>query len=85
MASLDLGHLIEGRVEQDPQSGRFFIMGQDQEGRPLPQDLQVLLARYLSKDVRVTLASFDDLSRITEMVEAGNQELGDMPDVPFGG
>jgi len=81
MADFDprnLGHIIEGVVEQDPMTDRYVIHGSDHEGRPVTIDLQGLLSSYKGKEVRLTLASLEDLARLAALVEkaGGGQVLG---------
>jgi len=77
-----LGHLIEGIVEQDPMTDRYVIRTENVEGRTVVMDIQEILAKYNGKEVRFTLASFENLQKIAEMVEQqGNgQVLGIYPD-----
>lgn len=77
-----LGHLIEGIVEQDPMTDRYVIRTEDVEGRLVVIDIQEILAKYNGKEVRFTLASFENLQKLAEMVEQqGNgQVLGIYPD-----
>ena len=65
----DLGHLIEGTVEQDPMTDRYVIRTVDSSGKPLTFDVQSALAEYVGKEVRFTLASFDNLEKLAQMVE----------------
>jgi hypothetical protein len=77
-----LGHLIEGIVEQDPMTEQYVIRTETTEGRVLVVDIQEILAKYNGKEVRFTLASFENLQKLAEMVEQqGNgQVLGIYPD-----
>lgn len=77
-AKLDLGHLIEGVVEQDPMTDQFYIRTTDAQGQPVRFDVQTALARLVGKEVRLTLASFETLSRLASMVEeqGGGQVVG---------
>lgn len=86
---IQLGHLIEGVVEQDPLTDRYTIHTVDPHGRPFTVDVQDLLSKFVGQEVRLTLASFEDLSRLARLVEerGGGQVFGvqpeEMPDVPF--
>jgi hypothetical protein len=73
MPDLDLsklGHLLEGVVEQDPMTDRYRIRIVDPEGNPTSVDLQELLAQYKGKEVRLTLASLENLAKLAELVES---------------
>jgi len=76
-----LGHILEGVVERDPITGRFQIMTVE-NGRAKTQDVTELLESYVGKEVRLTLASFESLATIAQMVEAagGGQVGGVMPE-----
>ena len=79
----DLGHLIEGVVEQDPMTDRYVVRIPDFEGKPAVVDLQDLLAPYKGKEVRLTLASLENLARLAKLAEeagAGGQVFGIGPD-----
>lgn len=83
-----LGHILEGVVERDPLTDRYRIMSRGQNGAEY-QDVQDLLALFEGKEVRFTLASFEGLARLAQMVEdaGGGQVHGimpeDLPTVPF--
>lgn len=80
-----LGHLLEGVVEFDPVLRRFHITV-NEGGRAKIHDLQELLAKYEGQEVRLTLASFDELSQLAELAEkAGAFDDGTLPKVPFSG
>jgi hypothetical protein len=78
----DLGHLIEGIVEQDPMTDRYVIRTEDAQGRPVTFDVQAALAKVKGKEVRLTLATFENLQKLAEMVEKqGNGQVhGIYPD-----
>lgn len=86
---LQLGHLIEGVVEQDPMTDRYVIHTQDPQGRPVTVDIQALLAKFNGQEVRLTLASFENLAKLAQLVEqqGGGQVFGvqpeALPSVPF--
>jgi hypothetical protein len=66
-------YLVEGTVEQDPMTDRFYIRTQDQAGQPVNFDPQQALSTYKGQEVRLTIASFDtlaELGRLTEEAEA---------------
>lgn len=76
MNPLDLGHLIEGVVEQDPMTDRYVIRTEDTQGRPTTFDIQAALSKYKGKEVRFTLATFENLQKLAEMVEKqGNGQV----------
>ena len=86
--AIKLGHLIEGVVEQDPLSDRYVIHTVDGKGRPITVDIQNLLAEFAGKEVRLTLASFENLAQLARLVEnqGGGQVFGVQPEdlkVPF--
>lgn len=83
-----LGHLLEGVVEQDPLTDLYVVRTIDSKGQPTTVDVQALLAQYVGKEVRMTLASFENLERLAKLVEkqGGGQVFGVQPDelpVPF--
>lgn len=85
---LNLGHLIEGVVEQDPLTDHYVIHTVGPKGIPVTVDVQELLAGFLGKEVRLTLASFENLSKLAQLVEkqGGGQVYGVQPEelpVPF--
>lgn len=79
---MDLGHLIEGVIEQDPMTDRYVIRTEDAQGRPKIFDPQEAMAKYVGKEVRLTLATFENLARLAAMVEeqGTGQVLGIYPD-----
>lgn len=80
-----LGHLLEGIVEYDPIVGRFHIMI-NEGGRAKTYDLQELLAKYEGQEVRLTLASFDELAQLADLAgKVGAFDDGALPKVPFSG
>lgn len=76
-----LGHILEGVVERDPMTDRYRIMSLGPRGAEY-QDILELLARFEGKEVRLTLASFEALSQLAQMVEnaGGGQVHGIMPE-----
>lgn len=92
MPALDpsvLGHILEGRVEQDPLSGRYQVMTVGPDGKAVVADPQDLMAAYVGKDVRLTLVSFENLDLLAKMAEeAGSGRVSgvmpeDLPGVSF--
>lgn len=78
-----LGHLIEGVVEQDPMTDNYVIRTVDQDGKPVTFDVQEALAKLKGQEVRFTLASFENLARLSQIVEqmgADAQITGLAPD-----
>lgn len=63
-----LGHLLEGVVEKDPLTGDFHLVVTG-DGRAVVHRLQDLLAKYEGKEVRLTLASFEDLVQLAALAE----------------
>lgn len=88
MNPLALGHILEGTVERDPMTDRYTIMTVNQQGKAEVIDLNALLERFEGREVRLTLASIEDLERLARMVETqGAGVVGvmpeDLPAVPF--
>jgi hypothetical protein len=77
-----LGHILEGRIERDPLTGSYQLMTIDSNGRAQVVSLQDLVAPYEGKDVRLTLASFENLDRLARMAEqvGGGLVSGVMPE-----
>lgn len=78
-----MGHLIEGTVEQNPETGQCVI--RTDKGA---FDVQEALLALKGKDVRFTLVSFENLQRLAELVETqgGGRVTGIQPEelgVPF--
>jgi len=63
------GHLIEGRLEQDPMTDEYLIRSIDGQGKPVTIRLNAILESLKGQDVRLTLASFENLARLATMVE----------------
>lgn len=79
------GHLIEGRLEQDPMTDEYCIRSVDGKGKPVTIRLNKILGSLIGQDVRLTLASFENLARLASMVEeAGTGQVTgvQMADVP---
>lgn len=71
-----LGTLVEGVVERDPMTDRFVIKSLDGAGKVVVFDPQTALASVEGKEVRFTLASFENLQKLAEMVEnAGSGQV----------
>lgn len=66
---LAFGHLIEGRLEQDPMTDEYVIRTVDSKGKPMTVNLHKILASLKGEDVRFTLVSFENLARLAAMVE----------------
>ena len=75
---LAFGHLIEGRLEQDPMTDEYVIRTVDSKGKPKTVNLHEILASLKGEDVRFTLVSFENLARLAAMVEqeGGGQVMG---------
>lgn len=73
----NMGHLIEGVVEQDPMTDRFVIRT-DKDGEPVTFDPQQALEGLKGQAVRFTLVSFENLQKLASMVEGagGGQVAG---------
>jgi len=84
-----LGHLIEGVVEYNTMTDRYQIVTLEAEGSAKTVDVQDLLGQYEGKEVRFTLASFDNLSELAKLVESAGGGLvsgitpEQLPTVPF--
>jgi len=63
-----MGQLVEGTVKRIT-GGRCVIVTADHEGNEVIVDPQDVLAKYENKEVRFTLASFEGLEQLKEMVE----------------
>lgn len=63
------GHLIEGRLEQDPMTDEYCIRSVDSKGKPVTIRLNGILESLKGQDIRLTLASFENLARLASMVE----------------
>jgi hypothetical protein len=68
---MDIGHLIEGIVEQDPMTDRFVIRVDNEDGTVSVFDVQEALAAYAGQEVRLTLASFQTLDHLAALVGDG--------------
>lgn len=82
-----LGHIIEGTVERDPLTGISHITVLE-NGKAKIVSIQDLLASYEGQEVRFTLASFENLSKLAGIVETSGQSVHgvmpeDLPQVPF--
>lgn len=71
-----LGHIIEGVVERDPLTGRLQIMDVGPDGKAKVTDIETLVGRYAGKEVRLTLASFEGLAELAELVEGQGAGAG---------
>lgn len=82
MTTWKFGHLIEGIVEQDPMTDRYVIRTVDEHGNPVTFDPERAFAALLGKEVRLTLASFEQLTQLAKLVEnqGGGQVAGIYPD-----
>ena len=84
-----LGHIIEGVIEVNPMTEHYQIASQEVNGKVKTIDLHELLAQFVGKEVRLTLASFENLAELARIVESkgGGQVYGITPDqlptVPF--
>lgn len=85
MPNIDLssiGHLLEGVIEQDPMTDAFVLRTVDEKGKDVTIELGALLAKFVGKEVRLTIASIETLERIGRMVEqrGGDSVLGVQPE-----
>lgn len=79
----DLGHIIEGFVEADPLSEKLSIRTVDSDGKPQSIVLDELVRRYVGKEVKLTLASLEQIQKIQTALGDGVGVMGVMPeDVP---
>jgi hypothetical protein len=79
----DLGHILDGVIERDPMTEKLQIHTVDHQGKSLVIDLDALLGRYAGQEVKLTLASMDNIRRIQEAIGDGEGVLGLMPeDIP---
>jgi hypothetical protein len=65
----DFGHLIEGLVERDPLTGACYIAVLQNDDSIVRFDVQEALGKLVGKEVRLTLASFEIIERIADLVE----------------
>lgn len=82
MTAWKFGHLIEGTVEQDPMTDRLVIRTVDADGNPVTFEPEKALAALVGQEVRFTLASFDQLTKLAQLVEeaGGGEVQGVYPD-----
>lgn len=74
MSLWPLGFLIEGVLEQDPMTDKYVIRSTDGSGKSF--DVEAALASLKGEEVRLTLASADQLAQLAKMVEAqGGDEV----------
>ncbi len=71
----DLGHLVEGIVEQDPLDDRLLIRSVDSKGNLVLFDILDALSRLKGKEIRLTLNTIENLERMAHLV-SGEQVLG---------
>ncbi len=88
MSPLPFGHILEGVLEQDPMTDRFVIRTVDNAGKPATVDLAELLKPLVGQEVKLTVASLENLAKLAKLVEqqGGGEVLGLMPQnmpVPF--
>jgi hypothetical protein len=62
-------HLIEGVVEQDPMTDRYYIRSADSDGKPVNFDPLDALAKHKGQEVRFILVSFENLAKLAALVE----------------
>lgn len=74
----NLGHLKTGKVEQDPLTDRYNIRVMGDDGKVEVFDVQEALKALDGQEVRLTLASLDDLAKLAKMVEeqGGGEVMG---------
>lgn len=83
-----LGHIVEGVVERDPITDRLQIMTVE-NGQAKVVVIDDLVATYEGREVRFTLASFENLTKLAQMVEDAGGGLvqgvmaDDLPSVSF--
>lgn len=78
----DLGYIIEGIIEQDPMDDRYRIRTV-MDGKQVLIDPQDLLAKYNGEEVKLTLASLENIRRLQEVLEenhGGGQITALMPE-----
>lgn len=85
---INFGHILEGVLEQDPMTDRFVLRTLDRAGKPAIVDLSEILTPLLGQEVRLTVASLENLAKLAKLVEekGGGEVLGLMPQnmpVPF--
>lgn len=81
----DLGHILDGVLERHPLTDKLQLQTVDARGAPVVIDLDSLLSPYVGKEVKLTLASLENLRRLQESLGDGEGVLGIMPeDIPGG-
>ncbi len=78
-----LGTLLEGVIERDPLTGDYHLVTEE-GGVAKIHTMQELLAKYDGKEVRLTLASFEDLEQLAELAgQLSHTTSPSLPKVPF--
>ena len=72
---MDLGIMVEGFVEVDPNTGRVLLRISQEAGRDQYLDIQEQLAAQHGKEVRLIVTPLDSLAELARMVEAGELEV----------
>ncbi len=74
MSETDFGHLIEGVIEKDATTNKICIRVDTGPGTSTLFDVEAALTRYIGKEVRFTLATFETLEVLQNLVSS--QEEG---------
>ena len=72
---MDLGVMVEGILEQDPLSDRYFIRIEAADGSVQRMELNEALKPYAGQEVRFILTPFSTINQLAEMVESGEISL----------
>lgn len=73
---LDLGCLVTGTVEVDPQTANYAVRIETDDG-PVLFDVQAFLGKYLGQEIRLTVASTEMIAKMQAIVD--EQELPRTP------
>lgn len=78
MSKLDLGYVREGVVEIDPMTGRFVLRCEGEDGFEY-FDPQEVLEAYKGQEIRIVVAPFSTITKLSEMVASGELPLDQVP------
>lgn len=79
----DLGYIIEGVLERDPMTDRIQVFTVDHQGDPKTIDVLDAFEKYEGQEIKFTLASMENIRKVAEALEGGDEVLALMPeDIP---
>jgi hypothetical protein len=76
----DLGHILDGVIERDPLTETLQLHTVDAQGKATTIDLEDLLSKYVGQEVKLTLASLDNIRKIQDALGDGEGVMGLMPE-----